>query len=152
MNTTTMWEWLTALPYGGEIRRYTSAQAYVAYRKRMQRMWIFIVPSIALEIIFGPLRHAHFGVRTAVILLFCGAIAVYLRAQILYVLAWDELQRRALAESGAITALIMLFVLGMYAYVDVLFQLPRISTIIWFALGGAIWFIALPLIRRHYES
>lgn len=152
MNTTTLWEWLKALPFGTEIRRYTAPGPYIEYRRLVRVAMCCWVPLLVLEIFFSPLYRAPLAARIAFVAALAAGIAVWIAASIRYVLAWDELQRRAIAESGAITALIMVCVLGLYAFFQTLFALPPVATMAWFVLGTATWLIALPLIRRHYES
>jgi hypothetical protein len=152
MNTTTLWDWLKALPYGTEIRRYTPPGPYIQYR-HSTRLTIFCwIPAFVLELFFSPLPHAPIAARIGFVASLAVGIGIWIAASIRYVLAWDELQRRALAESGAIAALIMIGLLGLYTFFERLFRLPHATTMVWFVLGAAIWFIALPLIRRHYES
>lgn len=85
MNTTTFWELLRAFPFGIESRRLTV---------------YFLAAAVLLEVLFSPLSHAPVAARAGVLILMSAGIGLWLAASVRYVLAWDELQRRALAESG----------------------------------------------------
>ena len=102
----------------------------------------------------APLRNggsAHDAARTLYQILAAHAHrGVHLDVR--YVLAWDELQRRALAESGAVTALVLTSSLLLDALLERLFRTPHVPAFIWPIAGMAIWAAALPLIRKHYEA
>lgn len=152
MNTTTIWEWLKAFPFGGEVRRYTAPGPFIEYRRGARISVYFLAAAMLLEVFFSPLRHAPVAARIGLLACVAAGLGVWIAASVKYVLAWDELQRRALAESGAVTTLVLLCVLALYAFVERMFAVPALPSILWAVAGAAIWFVALPLIRRHYEA
>lgn len=152
MNMTALWEWVRAFPFGIEVRRLTPPEPYIAYRRRSRLTVYCIGASIVLATFFSPIAHAPFAIRTAVVALLAAGISVWISAAIRYVLAWDELQRRALAESGAVTALLLMAIVLFYSFGEKIFLVPAIASDVWFFAGVAIWFAALPLIRKHYDA
>lgn len=152
MNTSIFWEWVRAFPFSIESRRLTPPGPNIEYAKRSRITVYCIAAAVLLEVLFSPLSHAPVAARAAVLILMAAGTGLWLAASIRYALAWDELQRRALAESGAVTAVILVGILLFYSLVEKLFGAPHMTALVWFVLGIATWFIALPLIRRHYEA
>jgi hypothetical protein len=128
-------------------RNVAPAPAYLAYRQRFRAFALLFAAGFILHAASAPRSVLHL----ASIALLIATAAAWLAIGIPYVLAWDELQRRALAESGAIAAAVMLFLLMSAALLEPA-GLPRLSTMWWFAIAAAAWYVALPLVRRQYES
>lgn len=152
MNTSVFWEWLRGFLFGIEIRRLTPPQPYIEYQRRSRIAVYFWAAAILLATIFSPLPHTISLAGICVVAAAGLGMCLWIAASVRYVLAWDELQRRALAESGAITALVLIGILTFDSLLERLFRLPHISAWIWSITGIAIWYIALPLIRRYYEA
>lgn len=152
MNTTAFAEWVRSFPFGIEVRRLTPPEPYIAYRLRSRITVSCMAASIMLATFFSPIAHAPLAVRATVLALLVIGIGMWIFAAVRYVLAWDELQRRALAESGAATALLLMAILVLYSFGEKILLLPAIASRIWFFAGVAIWFVALPLIRKHYDA
>lgn len=138
-----VWNWY----YGQTVRRLVPAPVYVTYYRRLRIVAYVYAAAMIANLIAGSSP----VVREAAIAISIIAGAAYLAIGIPYVLAWDELQRRALAEAGAIAAAATAFLLMSATLLEKIGLRP-LPAVVWLLVLLAAWYIALPLVRRHYEA
>jgi hypothetical protein len=138
---------VTRVPWGMD--RGVSNEEYIRYRRDFQRGAIaFFAALIFVEVVGG---HVAPVFRYVFALLPFAASAFVVATLVRFVAHWDELQRRVVAEAGALAAAAGIALLLTYDYlVDI--GLPHITPKWIVALFALLWLIALPLVRRHYEA
>lgn len=135
------------VPWGMD--RGVSEAEYSRYRRDFQRGVItYFAALIAVEFASPYLPPV---LRYAIAILPFAACAFLVSALVRFVAHWDELQRRIMAEAGAVATAFGLGLLLTYNYLEDA-GLPHIS-FKWIAAGFfALWLIALPLVRWYYKA
>jgi hypothetical protein len=146
LSTLALWP-VTRVPWGMD--RGVSDDEYVRYRRDFQRGVIaFFAALIAVEALSDRVAPVFRYVCAVLPFLACAFVVA---ALVRFVAHWDELQRRIVAEAGALAAAAGIGLLLTYDYlVDI--GLPHITPRWIVALFAVLWLIALPLVRRHYEA
>jgi hypothetical protein len=138
---------LARVPWGYD--RGVNDAEYARYRGNFQRGVIAYFAALLFVDIVGA--HVPVMVRYAAAVLPFAACAFVLYALVRYVGHWDELQRRIIAEAGALASVAGIGLLLTYNYLmDI--GLPPIAPKWMAAIFAVLWFIAVPLLRRSYEA
>lgn len=137
----------TKVPWGMD--RGVSDSEYRRYRQAYFNSFLAFFASLFVVGIVSDHWSKPFGYAAA-LLPFAAAIWL-LYTVIRYVAHWDELQRRIMAESGAIATLGGIVLLIAYKYVEFI-GLPRPQLLPVVLLFLILWFIAYPVVRKHYEA
>lgn len=146
LNRLSLWPY-TKVPWGMD--RGVSDAEYRRYRKNYFNSFLaffaaLFVVAIVSDHLSKPYQYA------AAVLPFAAAVwLVY--SVIRYVAHWDELQRRIMAESGAIATLSGMALLLAYQYVEYIgLPRPQLSPVV--LLFFILWIVAYPIVRKHYEA
>lgn len=150
-----IWEALTGLmlwpytkvPWGMD--RGVSDVEFERYRSAYFRSCVAYMAAIMLVLIAADRLPRAFQYAAALPMFAVSIRLVY--ALIRYVAHWDELQRRIMAESGAAATVCGLGLLITYSYMEDI-GLPHLALRYIVLLFVVLWAIALPIVRKHYES
>jgi hypothetical protein len=146
LSTVALWP-VTRVPWGMD--RGVSDEEFARYRRDFRGGFIAFFASLIFVEALG--NHVPALLRYVLALLPFFTSAFVVTTLVRYVAHWDELQRRIVAEAGALAAAAGIGLLLTYNYLMDM-GLPAITPKWIVAVFALLWLVALPLVRKHYEA